>query len=137
MLAMDCEYGQLGSGGWGMSNTKLELPPLCQTWDHYDAFSSRLVKGLLSPEPDYVFCGLGTNDPGLDITRITSAGAAVRKACGNASVFCVVPPLGLHRSEIQAAVSARRQAGDSRVHLIDLAALERAFALARVPRRGL
>jgi lysophospholipase L1-like esterase len=126
--ALDCEYGQLGSGGWGMSNTKLEMPPLHQIWDRYDASTSRLVNGLLSPEPDYVFCALGTNDPGMDITGDYIRWLiALRKACGRASVFCVVPPLGWHKAEVRAAVSARNQAGDQRVYLIDLAPLETGF----------
>ncbi len=53
--------------------------------------------------------------------------SAVRQVCGKAGAFCVVPPLGVHRSEIQAAVSARNQAGDNRVYLVDLASLESGF----------
>jgi len=133
-IALDCEYGQLGSGGWGMSNTKLEVPPLPQVWDLYDAGSSRLVNGFLSPEPDYVFCALGTNDPGVDITADYIRWLeALRKACAHAAVFCVVPPLGWHKTEIRAAVSARNQAGDSRVYLIDLGPLEAGFRVGQGP----
>jgi hypothetical protein len=60
--ALDCEYGQLGTGGQGMTRTTMAMPPLPQTWDHYDATTSRLSQGRLLPEPDYVFCEMGTND---------------------------------------------------------------------------
>jgi len=59
--ALDCEYGQIGSGGQGMLKP-MSLPPLTQAWDRYDAATSRLTGGLLLPEPDYVFCCMGTND---------------------------------------------------------------------------
>ena len=63
-VALDCEYGQLGSGGQGILNAKLEMPPLPQSWDHYDPATSRLTNHRLLPEPDYVFCAMGTNDFG-------------------------------------------------------------------------
>ena len=47
---------------------QLNLPPLRQIWDHHDPATSRLTGGLLLPEPDYVFCSLGTNDFEKDIT---------------------------------------------------------------------
>ena len=52
---------------------------------------------------------------------------AMRKACPNAVFFCIVPPLGVHLSEVQAAVQAQNQAGDHKVHLIDTAPLKQAF----------
>jgi len=51
----------------------------------------------------------------------------MRQACPHARFFCVVPPLGVHRAEVGSAVSARNQAGDPNVHLVDTAPLERAF----------
>lgn len=122
--ALDCEYGQFGSGGQGMVK-ELEMPGLGKTWDHFDAETSRLTDGLLLPEPDYVFCNMGTNDfGGIDITNAYIDWLdAVRKASPHAHVFCVVPPSGVHRDEIRAAVTARSLAGDSAVHLIDIPAL--------------
>lgn len=133
--ALDCEYGQLGTGGQGMVRP-IEIPPLPQTWDHYDASTSRLTDGLLLPEPDYVFCAMGTNDfrittggrEHLDITdAYTTWLAAVRKACPRSLCFCVVPPLGWHAKEIAAAVTARNRSGDRDVYLIDTAPLKAAF----------
>lgn len=132
--ALNCEYGQLGSGGWGVSKRKLEVPPLPETWDHYDAHSSRLLDGQLDPEPDYVFCCLGTNDPELDITAdYLKWLVALRQAAAHTTVFCIVPPLGVHRSEIEAAVKARNQAGDARVYLIHPAAFENEFRAGQGP----
>ncbi len=132
---LGCEYGQLGSGGQGMVTTSMELPPLLQTWDHYDATTSRLTGKLLLPEPDYVFCAMGTNDflqrdssRPLNITKdYTRWLTAVRAACPHARIFCLVPPFGWHATEVQAAVAARNAAGDGRVHLIDTAPIRAGF----------
>jgi lysophospholipase L1-like esterase len=125
--ALNCEYGQLGSGGQGMTRP-IEMPPLPATWDRYDAATSRLSGGLLLPEPDYIFCGMGTNDFGKDITAdYVRWLTAMRTACPHARFFCVVPPLGFHAAEVQAAVAARNKAGDPRIYLIDTAPLKAAF----------
>jgi lysophospholipase L1-like esterase len=125
--ALNCEYGQLGSGGLGMTR-QLNLPPLPEIWDHHDPATSRLTRGLLLPEPDYVFCSLGTNDYEKDITADYTAWLAdVRRACPRSRVFCIVPPLGVHKEEIEAAVKARNLARDARVHVIDPARLAHGF----------
>jgi lysophospholipase L1-like esterase len=125
--ALDCEYGQLGSGGHGMTRT-IHLPPLPQSWDRYDAATSRLKDGQLLPEPDYVFCAMGTNDYEKDITGDYVVWLTdMRKACPHTRFFCVVPPLGVHQAEIKNAVENRRQAGDPRVYMIETAPLRGAF----------
>jgi lysophospholipase L1-like esterase len=122
-----CEYGLLGSGGFGMTRSH-ELPPLPKTWDRYDPTTSRLTDGRLLPEPEFVFCALGTNDFDKDITSDYDGWlAAMRKACPNTRLFCVVPPLGYHSAEVQRAVESRNRASDSRVHLIDTPALRTGF----------
>jgi lysophospholipase L1-like esterase len=132
-LALDCEYGQLGSGGLGMTRP-LNLPPLRQIWDHFDPATSRLTGGRLLPEPDYVFCSLGTNDYEKNITADYTAWLAeLRHACPRARVFCIVPPLGVHREEIEAAVKARQEARDARVHVIDPARLAPGFRAGKGP----
>ncbi len=129
--ALDCEYGQLGSGGLALTR-QLNLPPLPQIWDHHDPATSRLTGGLLLPEPDYVFCSLGTNDYEKKITADYAAWLAqARRSCPRARFFCVVPPLGVHREEIEAAVKARSYAGDARVHVIDTARLAAGFRAGR------
>lgn len=133
--ALDCEYGQLGTGGQGMVKHGMEMPPLPQSWDHFDATTSRLTDGLLKPEPDYVFCAMGTNDfqenptKPSDITvAYTSWLEAVRKAAPHSAIFCIVPPLGWHAAEVAAAVAARNQAGDPRAYLIDTARFKDGYA---------
>lgn len=119
--ALDCEYGQFGSGGQGMVNPTLNVPPLPKTWDHYDATASRLTEGRLLPEPDYVLCNMGNNDGASSLTNDYVAWVkAVRAACPNARIFCIVPPAGVHREEVQATVKACNQAGDARVHRIEI-----------------
>ena len=132
--ALDCEYGQLGTGGQGMVTTSMAIPPLPLTWDHYGPDSSRLSGGLLLPEPDYVFCAMGTNDYREDKSLIPIAEAyarwlaSVRRACPNARVFCIVPPLGWQAADIRDAVAARNNAGDTKVHLIDTSPLWSSFS---------
>ncbi|MHC5537032.1 GDSL-type esterase/lipase family protein [Singulisphaera rosea] len=132
-LALDCEYGQLGSGGLGMSRA-LNLPALPQVWDRFDVTTSRLSNGRLLPEPDYILCALGTNDFDKDITTdYTKWLVDVRQACPNSWIFCVVPPLGVHKGEIESATAVRRRTGDSRVHVIDTSPLASAFRAGQGP----
>jgi hypothetical protein len=135
--ALDCEYGQLGTGGQGMVKP-IEIPPLPKTWDRYDEKTSRLVDGRLTPKPDYVFCAMGTNDYQGDAhdlkfisisEQYTQWLADVRKACPNALIFCIVPPLGWHDKEIAEAVAARNRAHDDKVFLIDTAPLKSQFGI--------
>jgi lysophospholipase L1-like esterase len=131
--ALDCEYGQLGTGGQGMTR-EIHLPGLPETWDRFDPMTSRLTEGRLLPAPDYIFCAMGTNDYDKDITADYIRWlAAMRAACPQARFFCIVPPLGVHRDEIAAAVIARHQAQDARVHLIDTAPLQPLFRAGQGP----
>ena len=135
--ALDCEYGQCGSGGQGMAISHLQMPPLADTWDNYCANHSRLVDGKLLPEPDYVFCAMGTNDSvvekgggstSLDITEPYLLWlVSLRAACPNAHVFCMVPPLGWHSDEIERAILAFIERNDDKVSLMDTAPLRRLF----------
>ncbi len=134
--ALNCEYGQLGTGGQGMVTTTMQIPPLPQTWDQYERGSSRLTNGRLDPAPDYIFCEMGTNDfeekngkrTHLDITAAYLAWlVAVRRSAPHAKIFCITPPLGWHAAEIQEAVRSRRADGDSKVYLIDTAPLKAGF----------
>lgn len=125
--ALDCEYGQLGSGGQGMVRG-LELPPLPETWHRFDNETSRLIDGRLKPEPDLVFCAMGTNDFEKNIALPYGNWLqAMRRACPTTHIFCIVPPLGVHADEIRQAVATRQSAGDARVHLVDTASLTHAF----------
>lgn len=126
--AINCEYGQLGSGGQGMVR-EFEIPTLLKTWDRYDADTTRLTDGLLLPEPDYVFCCMGTNDyGGIDIASAYGKWlTTVRKACPHTHIFCVVPPSGVHRNDIRSVVATRNEIRDDRVHLIDIPSLNSAI----------
>ena len=117
--ALNCEYGQIGSGGQGLV-TAYNVPECVTAWDHYDSTTSRLIGGRLVPEPDYLFCAHGNNDHKDLTSAYTGWLSTVRKACPHTRLFCVVPPAGIHRNEITAAVNARNQAGDARVYLIDI-----------------
>jgi lysophospholipase L1-like esterase len=134
--ALGCEYGQLGTGGQGMVITHLQMPPLTDTWDHYCRDYSRLIDSKLLPEPDYIFCAMGSNDfireagtlRHLDVTDAYLLWlASLRTACPNALVFCIVPPLGWHAKELAHTVSISNEKGDTKVHLIDTAPLQHLF----------
>lgn len=117
--ALNCEYGQIGSGGQGLV-TAYNVPGCVAAWDHYDSTTSRLIGGLLIPEPDYLFCAHGNNDHVDLTTSYANWLSTVRTACPHTRIFCIVPPAGIHRGEIATAVNARNQAGDARVYLIDV-----------------
>lgn len=123
--ALDCEYGQLGTGGQGLVQPSMPMPPLPKTWDRYAPSTSRLKNGRLLPEPDYVFCNMGTNDyGGLVITGAYIQWiSAVRKACPNARIFCIVPPSGVHRSSVQSVVTTCNKKGDAKVYMVDTPSL--------------
>jgi lysophospholipase L1-like esterase len=95
-----------------------------------------LTDGLLLPEPDYIFCAMGTNDHLVEngafkvlpiADEYTRWLAAVRKACPNAKIFCVVPPFGWHQKDIATAVAARNKENDHNVYVIDTAPLKSLF----------
>lgn len=116
-----------------MVNPSLSVPPLTQTWDYYDATMSRLTEGLLLPEPNYVFCAMGTNDSGISSQTFIDGYigwlTAVRQACPNAGIFCVTSPFGdgWHAADVRAIVAASNAAGDEKVYLIDNAPLVSGF----------
>jgi len=58
---------------------------------------------------------------------------AVRKSCPNARIFCIIPPLGWHASEIQEVVNSRHAAGDRKIYLIDTAPLKAGFGIDKGP----
>ena len=122
---LDAEYGQLGTGGQSLSAAiPGGLPPLGATWSVYDASqASRLAADRLSPQPDAIFCNMGTNDrvdPTADYARWL---AAVRQAAPQAWLFVVVPINGFWRGPITTLVMHLRQA-DARLVLIDCPQLQ-------------
>ena len=87
-----------------------------------------MTAGRLDPQPDYIFCAMGTNDFEKNIAETYAAWLRdVRVACPTSQIFCVIPPLGVHDQEIRAAVAEQRAAGDERVHVVETAALAPLF----------
>lgn len=65
-------------------------------WDHIDAVTSRLVGGLLSPQPDYIFVNIGTNDNSVSsgatvLAQLNAFAQALVAAAPNARTFWVIP----------------------------------------------
>ncbi|MBO7393313.1 MAG: hypothetical protein J6U98_03825 [Abditibacteriota bacterium] len=116
--ALDCEYGQVGVSAIGFTKGEDDWPLFQQSWDRYDAYESRLVKGRFDPEPDYIMLSMGTNDKFNDVFTAAYAGwmKKVRIAAPNAVLVLIVPPSGSHRDQINKAVEA---SSDDNIILID------------------
>ena len=125
--ALDCEYGQVGSGGEGMWQPQMPIPPLYKSWKYLWKDVSRLKGGKLVPEPDYIFCNMGTNDYQLPMenhsydvdiyTPYMSWLKQVRAAAPKAKIFCIVPPCGEHLENITRVV---KDFNDKNTYLINV-----------------
>lgn len=140
--ALGCEYGQLGTGGQGLILDTYTMRSLVHTWDQFTEGVSRLDHGLLLPEPDYVFCAMGTNDfdQTTKIPFQIEADAEkwltnVRNACPHARIYWLIPPLGQHESEIRRAVDRRNASGDDLVWIIDTSPVRNGFDITGKPSR--
>ncbi len=121
--ALDCEYGQAGSGGHGIQQRTMEIPPLVDSWSYLWQDTSRLKHGKLIPSPDYIFCNMGTNDNSPEgrhtvdfVTPYLKWLKDIRKAAPKAMIFMVVPPNGVHRENISTVLA---KCGDKNVYIID------------------
>lgn len=130
--ALDAElssvsYGRLGYVTEGNGN----VPPLftpgnddASSWNKFDATHSRLnASGLFNPEPDFIFCGHGTNDGNNPAVTASALGwmTAVRQAAPRAHVFVTIPFGGFAASYIQAAFTKYQSATpDARMYLMNL-----------------
>ena len=102
-------------------------------WNRIDARTSLLdgagrlsAHGGLGQEPAVILVNYGTNDrlrqldPSDTRAAITQGLAALRAAAPNAQIIVLIPFGQFYAKELHAAVQARRQADDRRVHVIDL-----------------
>lgn len=115
--SVDAEYGTIAFSGQGYevagNNGAVAFP---SAYAYYSSGRSRLVAGLFSPAPDFIFVQHGTNGTTTQ-ADVQSMIANLRAAAPNARIFMIAPANGLARTQITAAVAA---VASSTVHLIDI-----------------
>jgi len=129
--ALDAELNAIAFGGQGYVSWGTAVPLLYPgradwtAWNQYYANMSRLDQdGQLTPNPDYVLCGHGTNDQSALDSTITSLAFQwmmdFRAAAPNTVIFLTVPFGGFFRDAITLAFQQYRATGDDMVELLDL-----------------
>ncbi len=121
----NCELGLIGLGGigYGVSGNG-GVPAVPTSYSFHHTGASRLVGGLFSPVPNYVFLVLGTNDTaGSPLqTLIQTFLGTVRTAAGSlCKILQYVPIDGNARSNVTGAVTAYQVANpsDLKVYAVD------------------
>lgn len=116
------EFGILGwaSQGWTVAGQG-NIPAFSASWDNYSLGFGRLVNGLLSPQPDYIFINQGINDSAVaDATlqaEVTARLTAIRAAAPNAKIFVIIPFTQTKASAIASGITGFI---DSNTYKIDL-----------------
>jgi lysophospholipase L1-like esterase len=117
--AFDCEYGTVAFSGQGYEKTgNLGVPALPTEYNLYSAGRSRLVGGVLSPAPDYVYIEHGANGA-TTAGDVSNFLASVRAIAPTAKIIQLVPAGGFARSAI---TSGFATANDANAVLVDLGA---------------
>lgn len=96
--ALDAEIGIVGFYGEAFSWFQ-------STWANYASGFSRLIGGLLSPQPDFITVNYGENDgdPGPTTSTVTGVLAAVAAAAPSAKLIQLIPFSGKARTNLTAA----------------------------------
>lgn len=105
---LDAEYGIIGFASQGYNVAVSEIPACKDAWDDYSNAKSRLVSSALSPAPDYIVSGHGTNDTnGAALTTVvTTLLGNWRTAAPSAKIFVLAPPSGTMSSLSDAVTAA-------------------------------
>jgi len=134
--ALDSEVSMVAFGAQGYSvGGNGNTPPIftpgndaSTAWNKFDAVHSRLDQnGHLDPQPDYIFCGHGTNDflrnANLEGVVISIEGwlSSQRRAAPHSIIFVVIPFGGFLDQNITSAFRQyQKRTKDSNVFLIDM-----------------
>lgn len=115
--AFDAEYGVIAFSGQGYqqagNNGAVAFP---SAYASYSSGRSRLVGGLFSPAPDFIFVQHGTNGTTTQ-ANVQAMIANLRAAAPSARIMMIVPANGSARTQITAAVAA---VASPTVNLIDI-----------------
>jgi hypothetical protein len=118
--ALGAEYGQLGYSAQGYAAAGVGNVPVFNTAiPLYAAGRSKLLGGLFSPAPDYIFVEHGTNGS-TSSADVQTAITTLRSAAPSAKIFVMVPANGMGRAGITAGVAAK--SSDNNLFVIDLGA---------------
>lgn len=94
-------------------------------WDKYSSGHARLAGGLIVPALAHWFVAYGTNDGITDVQAACEGWlGAARTAAPDTALWVVVPPSGIQRAALTAAVAA---VGDANAYLLDVQALDPDF----------
>ena len=115
--AIDAEYGTVAFSGQGYEQAgNGGVVAFPSSYASHSSGRSRLVSGLFSPAPDYIFVQHGTNGATTQ-ADVQGMIASLRTAAPNAKIFMLVPANGSARTQIASAVSA---AANANTFLIDI-----------------
>jgi lysophospholipase L1-like esterase len=122
--ALGYEVGTVAFGASGYTSLAAgNIPHTSLSFDKYDSETSRLVDGLLSPIPDILLDGLGTNDgDALTPAAVQAQLEAYRRVAPGALLVRIAPFWGLTTDAIKAGVAAYQVAHpeDDWVRVVDL-----------------
>ena len=123
---IDVEFGVIAYSGQGWSDTgQGNVPTFTDAWDYHSSGVSRLVGGVFSSTPDYIFINHGANDTGVaDATLrsvVTATLAEIRTAAPTSEIFLIMP-FGQGRTKLTAITNGENDFGDENVIHIDLGA---------------
>jgi lysophospholipase L1-like esterase len=124
---LNVDYGQVGWSGSGWlrpaNAVPTGTPPFLDTWLRYNGKST--TQRNFSPQPDYVFINLGTNDKAYNVTNTAYTWLKeARQKLPGAEIFVIYPFNQTKNSELQAAITRFQQEnpGDTKVHALNLGA---------------
>lgn len=119
---LGAEYGLIGFSSQGYnSNGYGPVPNFFNTWSYYYSSQSRLINGLLNPEPDFIIVAHGTNGT-TSIVDVETMLSNLRTASPNSTIIHLVQPSisnhGLQQTRDNI-ISAVSNSLDSNVFLVD------------------
>jgi lysophospholipase L1-like esterase len=131
---LNVEYGQVGwsGSGWIRPATPTGSPPLLDSWLRYNGQST--AQRSFSPQPDYVFMNLGTNDipfnAGENNINFNVTDTAytwlkeARQRIPGAEIFVIYPFNQTKNAELRQAIVRylNENPGDTKVHALNLGA---------------
>jgi len=129
--ALDAELNVVAFGGQGYVSWGTAVPlitPGNPAWTACNQFYANVSRldgnGLLTPYPDYVMCGHGTNDGSAIDQTITDLAfqwmADFRASAPETVIFLAVPFGGFFRSALTEAFEQYKATGDRWIGLLDL-----------------
>ncbi len=125
-MAMGYEEGRVAFSGIGLTHVMTGgsgAQTFLDTYLNYDSLHSRLINGLLAPQPDIITINMGTNDGGASDNTVQAnmqtVLAGLRSAAPHAPIMVIVP---FGQSKASAITAAGSAMGDANIKLSNLGA---------------